>query len=127
MAGIRVESIDPPPGAVITRASVVRAKLSYRIVRNPSGTGEFFVTALFAAKDRDAKERGGMLGGAQPVTTAVAPPAGTVEIEVPLDAAWDDPRLGEPLTVYFVLNERLQGTRSAIIGQSKPVSYPKRP
>jgi hypothetical protein len=117
-ARLELLEISPAAGSTLERSSTIVARLQFAVT--PRAQQRYKASAKF--QEVDGKT---LFDGSFPNEAYfwIQNDQGTIELSFPMKYVYDEPRLGRPIRVCYVLARQLTSTTSRIVSQTEFVSY----
>ena len=111
--------LTPEPGSTLSEASVIESTLEYQLTNMVPGA-TYEISPMFS----DNRGAGGTFGAVRSMSelVTVTEPSGRVEIRQAIASAWNNPRLGRPIEMWFYIIET-HGNRSHAVAKAGPFRY----
>ena len=116
---IEIVSLTPEAGSQIDRNVVIKAELRFSIANFQRKKNRYSISIQFM----DSSTRASTFSSGEANTAQILEPSGTVHMEYPINAVWDDPKLRKPVTFYFFLLERTGRNVSTVLDQTEEIVY----
>jgi hypothetical protein len=117
-ARLTVLSVEPAPGSVVNRNSVLRVRLEYAL---PDGyPGEYLIVPQFTLKTAGLTTSG---KGDRKGFPALTDAQGTLELVHPLKPVLNDEEVARPLRVWVYLLLRTSRRQSLVVSRAGPFQF----